>query len=59
MTRAIEWMSQHAKHAQEVIQLGYHDNADWNTFFPIELMAEYPSQSVRNFTKYQLKPKNT
>lgn len=53
-TRAIDWMSQHAKNVKQAIQLGHHSDADWNTFFPIELMGEHPSEAVRNFTKYQL-----
>lgn len=57
-TRPIEWMSQHSKNVERAIKLGYHEDADWDTFFPIERMLEHPSEAVRNFTKYQLKPKD-
>lgn len=56
--KAIEWLSQHATNVKEATQLGHHDDTDWNTFFPIELMAEHPSEAVRNFKEYQLKPMN-
>jgi hypothetical protein len=55
-TRAIGWMSQHAQNVQEAIKLGHHEATDWNSFFPIERMQEHPSEAVRNFAKYQLKP---
>ncbi|MFP4165708.1 MAG: hypothetical protein ACLFUF_00895 [Opitutales bacterium] len=55
-TRAIDWLSQHAKNLQEAIRLGYRDEADCNSFFPVELMKEHPSEAVRNFIEYQLKP---
>ena len=58
-TQAIAWLSQHAKNVKEAIQLGHHEKANWNKFFPIEMMAEHPSEAVRNFRKYQLKLKNT
>lgn len=54
-TRAISWMTQHAKNIQEAIKLGHYKDTDWNTFFPIELMAKHPSEAVRNFTKHQFK----
>ena len=54
-TRAITWMSQHAKNVQEAIKLGHYKGTDWNIFFPIELMTEHPSEAVRNFTKHMLK----
>lgn len=53
--RTINWMSQHVKNVREAIQLGYHDDADWDTFFPTEQMSDHPSEAVRNFSKYQLK----
>jgi len=53
---AISWMSQHAKNAQEAMELGHHEDTDWSNFFPIKLMQEHPVEAVRNFTKYQLKP---
>ena len=55
-TQAISWMSQHAKNVQEAIKLGHHEATDWNSFFPIKLMQDHPSEAVRNFAKYQLKP---
>lgn len=55
-TMAIEWMGQHANNVKEAIELGHHNDTDWNNFFPIERMKEHGSEAVRNFTKYQLKP---
>jgi len=55
-TRAIPWMRQHAKNVQKAIKLGHHEATDWNSFFPIKLMHDQPSEAVRNFAKYQLKP---
>ena len=55
-TMAIEWMGQHANNVKEAIELGHHNDTDWNNFFPIERMKEHRSEAVRNFTKYQLKP---
>jgi len=49
-------MSQHAKNVREAIELGHQPSAEWDTFFPIEIMSNHPSEAVRNFTAYQLKP---
>jgi len=54
--RAIAWMSQHAVNIQEAIKLGHLPSTEWNTFFPMAAMTDHPSEAVRNFTAYQLKP---
>lgn len=53
-TRAIAWMRQHMKNIRNAIQLGHHNDDDWDVFFPIELMSKHPSDAVRNFAKHQL-----
>jgi hypothetical protein len=55
-TKTIAWMGQHAKNVKEAIELGHQEDANWDTFFPIERMNEHPSDAVRNFARYQLKP---
>jgi hypothetical protein len=50
--RGIAWMSQHAKNAREAIERGFHSATGWNTFFPMELMNDHPSEAVRNFAKF-------
>jgi hypothetical protein len=53
------WAELYKKNEPEILELQPFTSrdADWSAFFPIELMREHPCEAVRNFTKYQLKPK--